>query len=173
MQLTSTMKSIKQKLSLATCTLISGGSQSAFAIDNAWDLDSSYLYYSEADDRVSVNKAIAKLSGDITDDDRATISLVLDTMSGATPSGTVRSKTSSVSTFTSASGASTNIGGSTSPDKVDFSDTRLAFSLDWEHNQSRLTKLNYGANLRCQPLGRERLSVLWSQRLHEQGHRRP
>ena len=141
------MKSIKEKLSLATCSLLTGASQSALAIDNAWDLDSSYLHYSEADDRVSVNKAIAKLSGDITDDDRATISLVLDTMSGATPSGTVRSKTSSVSTFTSASGASTNIGGNTSPDKVEFSDTRLAFSLDWEHNQSRLTQLVYGGSL--------------------------
>lgn len=141
------MKSIKDKLSFATCTLLAGSTQSAFAIDNAWDLDSSYLHYSESDDRVNVNKAIAKLSGDITDDDRATINLVLDTMSGSTPSGTVRSTTSSVSTFTSASGASTNIGGSTSPDKVNFSDTRLAFSLDWEHNQGRLTKLNYGGSL--------------------------
>ena len=33
------MKSIKQKLSLASCTLIAGGSQTAMAINNAWDID--------------------------------------------------------------------------------------------------------------------------------------
>lgn len=141
------MKNIRKKLSLASCTLLSGAPQAANAIDNAWDLDSSYLYYSEADDRVTVNKAIMKLSGDITDDDRATATLVFDTMSGSTPSGTVRSKTSAINSITNASGASTNISGSTAPDKVEFRDTRLGFSFDWDHNQSRLLKVKYGGNI--------------------------
>ncbi|MCW9013249.1 MAG: DUF3570 domain-containing protein [Gammaproteobacteria bacterium] len=140
------MKSIKDKLSIATCTLLTGGAHQAQAIDNAWDLDTSYLYYGEADDRVTVNKAIANLSGDITDNDRVTINLVLDTMSGATPTGAVESETSSV-TFSSASGAggSTATGGA--PDIADFSDTRLGFSLSWEQTISRLRKLTYGGNL--------------------------
>ena len=114
------MKKISDQLIAATTTLLGGSLHSAHAIENAWDLDSSYVTYSEADDRVTVNKAIVKLSGDITDDDRATISLVLDTMSGSTPSGTVKSNNSSVSSYTGASGAVSNIDGATSPDKVEF-----------------------------------------------------
>lgn len=140
------MKSIKDKLSLATCTLLAGGSQQALAVDNAWDLDSSFLYYSEADDRVQVAKAIAKLTGDITDDDTATINLVLDTMTGSTPSGAVSSNSSAIS-FTSASGAGGITAEGTVPDIVEFSDTRLGFSLDWEHASSRLRKMKYGGSL--------------------------
>lgn len=140
------MKAIRGKLSLATCTLLSGGTQQAMAIDNAWDLDSSLVRYSEADDRVTVNKAIAHVTGDISDNDTATINLVLDTMSGATPSGAVASNSSAIS-FTSASGAGGITAEGTVPDKVKFSDTRLAFSLDWEHSISRLRKFTYGGSL--------------------------
>ncbi len=140
------MKSIKEKLSLATCTLLAGGAHQAHAIDNAWDLDSSFLYYAEGDDRVQVAKAIAKLTGDVSDDDTATINLVLDTMSGSTPSGAVRSNSSAIS-FTSASGAGGITAEGTVPDIVEFSDTRLGFSLDWEHSVSRLRKMKYGGSL--------------------------
>ncbi len=140
------MKSIKNKLSLATCTLLSGGAQQAFAIDNAWDLDSSFLYYSEANDRVTVGKAIAHLKGDLSDNDTATIGLVLDTISGSTPTGAIRSSNSAI-TFTSASGANGISAEGTVPDIVKFSDARLAFNLDWEHTASRLRKFKYGGSL--------------------------
>lgn len=140
------MNNIKNKLSIATYTLLGGTAQQADAIENAWDLDSSFLYYSEADDRVTVKKAMAFLTGDITTDDTVNVNLVLDTMSGATPTGAVRSKNSSVS-FSSASGA----GGSTidgaSVDRVSFSDTRLGIALSWAHSQDRLTTLTYGGSL--------------------------
>ena len=131
---------------MATCTLLAGGSQQAMAIDNAWDLDSSLVYYSEADDRVTVHKAIAHLSGDISDDDIATVNLVLDTMSGSTPTGAIASNSSAIS-FTSASGAGGITAEGTVPDKVEFDDTRLAFSLDWEHSSSRLRRFKYGGSL--------------------------
>lgn len=142
------MKSIKDKLSIATCTLISGGMQAATAaeIDNAWELDTSYLYYGETNGRVTVNKAIAKLTGDISEQDKVSIDLILDTMSGSTPTGAVRSKISSV-TFTSASGASGATLTGAVPDIASFSDTRLAFSMDWAHQKNRLKTVNYGGSV--------------------------
>ncbi len=144
------MKNIKNKLSIATCTLLGGASQQAQsgeAVDNAWDLDSSLLYYSEADDRVSVTKAMAFLTGDISSEDSVNVNLVLDTMSGATPTGAVRSKTSGVSSFTGASGASSNIAGGASTDRVKFSDTRLGIALTWNHGWDRLSTISYGGSI--------------------------
>lgn len=144
------MKNIKNKLSIATCTLLGGASQqgqAAEAVDNAWDLDSSLLYYSEADSRVSVSKAMAFLTGDISSDDSVNVNLVLDTMSGATPTGAVRSQTSGVTSFTGASGASSTIAGGASVDRVNFSDTRLAIALKWNHSLNRLDTIGYGASI--------------------------
>ena len=53
------MKSIKKELTVATCTLLSQ-SADVQALENAWELDSSYLFYSEADDRVTVHKFVGK-----------------------------------------------------------------------------------------------------------------
>lgn len=139
------MKSIREQLTIAACTTL-GSIQQAHAIDNAWDIDSSYLYYSESDDRVKVSKAILQIKGDLTDADMASATWVIDTMSGATPSGAVRSENSSVTT-TSASGAGASSLSGARPDLVDFSDTRLAFMLAWAHQQNRLLTVNYGGSI--------------------------
>lgn len=144
------MKKIKNKLSVATCTLLSSASQnaqSAEAIDNAWDLDSSFLFYSEDDDRVNVAKAMAFLTGDLTSNDSVNVNLVLDTMSGATPTGAVKSKFSSVTSFTGASGASSSIDGGASVDRVNFSDTRLGMALTWNNSLDRLNTMSYGGSI--------------------------
>lgn len=142
------MQKISHKLSLATCTLLGGAQQAqAEAIDNAWDLDSSILYYSEADDRVSVTKAMAFLSGDLSARDSINVNLVLDTMSGATPTGAVKSQSSSVTSFTGASGASAAIDGGASVDRVHFSDTRLGIALSWDHQLNRTHSISYGGSL--------------------------
>lgn len=140
------MKNIKTKLSIATCSLL-GGAQQAQAVDNAWDLDSSLLYYSEADGRVDVTKAMAFLSGDLSPEDSININLVLDTMSGATPTGAVKSQSSSVTSFTGASGASSTIDGGASVDRVNFSDTRMGVALAWNHELNRTDIISYGGSL--------------------------
>ncbi len=139
------MKSIREQLAIAVCTTL-GGIHQAHAIDNAWDIDSSYLYYSESDDRVKVSKVMLQIQGDLTDDDQASATWVLDTMSGATPSGAVRSENSSITT-TSASGAGASSLNGARPDLVGFDDTRLAFLLAWAHKQNRLLTVNYGGSV--------------------------
>ena len=73
------MKSIKNKLTIATCTLLSQQSNNAVALENAWEIDNSFLYYSEADDRVTVAKFISAVGGDVSNYDRVNLKAVLDT----------------------------------------------------------------------------------------------
>lgn len=133
------MKSIRNKLSLATCSLLSAGNASAEAIENAWAVDSSYLYYSE-EDRVTVNKLVGTAKGFVSTKDTASIKVVFDAMSGATPTGAVLASTPA---FTGASGGTgINPSGDTAA-LADFSDTRAAVALDWEHEHTRTLSVNY------------------------------
>ena len=135
------MNSIKQKLRLATCSLLATtGNASAEAIENVWEVDSSYLYYSEKD-RVTVNKLIGTAKGFVSPKDTASIRVVFDTMTGATPSGAVKS--SNPQTSTGASGG-TGVGGSTDATALSqFDDTRVGVSLDWAHEYNRTFNIVY------------------------------
>lgn len=135
------MKSIKHKLRLATCSLLATASNvSAEAIENVWEVDSSYLHYSEKE-RVTVDKLIGTAKGYVSPKDTASIRVVFDTMTGATPSGAVKNNTPQTST--GASGG-TGVGGSTDAAALSqFDDTRVGVSLDWNHEHSRTFNISY------------------------------
>lgn len=97
------MGELRQKLSLAALALVSaGGPDVVRAEQSPWELDTSFLSYVEADDRVSVSKTLANLTR-LQENGSVSVNLVHDTMSGASPTGAIRSSESAV-TFTSASG---------------------------------------------------------------------
>ena len=127
------MKSIKNKLTVATCTLLSQQSGNALAIENAWEIDSSFLYYSEADDRVSVAKFVVGVGGDVTDRDRVSILAVLDTMSGSTPTGAVKTSGGGDTTTGASGGGGTGVSDPNAQALAKFNDTRLGNSLTWTH----------------------------------------
>ncbi len=136
------MKSIKKELTVATCTLLSQHPESALALENAWEIDSSYLYYEEADDRIKVDKFVAKAGGDVSDTDRVNLTAVLDTMSGSTPTGAVKQSTS---TFTGPSGG----GGEGSSESnasalAKFDDTRIGLAINWAHSHENNWEVVYG-----------------------------
>ena len=134
------MKSIRNKLGLATCSLLATGNVAAEAIDNVWKVDSSYLYYSE-DERVTVNKLVGTAKGFVSPKNTASIMVVFDSMTGATPSGAVENN--NAQTSTGASGG-TGIGGSTAAAPLsEFDDTRVGVSLDWLHEYNRTFNVNY------------------------------
>ena len=139
------MKSIKNKLTLATCTLLSQQSSNALAIENAWEIDSSFLYYSEADDRVSVAKYVAAVGGDVTDRDRVNIQAVLDTMSGSTPSGAVKASGGSNTTTGASGGGGTSVTDPNASALSHFDDTRLANNLTWSHTHDNNWTIDYNA----------------------------
>jgi hypothetical protein len=134
------MKSIRNKLSLATCSLLTTGNAAAEAIENAWEVDGSYLYYDEVD-RVTVNKLIGRAQGFVSTKDTATIQVVFDAMSGATPTGAV--KNANPLTSTGASGGTGPTGGGTAAPLAEFDDTRVAVSLDWNHEHTRTFNMKY------------------------------
>ena len=94
------LKSIKGKVSLATCTLLQVSASASQA--NEWDIDSSILYYSESDGRVSAVEPAVKAEIDLSDDEYINFQVVVDVLTGATPNGAHTSATQ-VQTFTNPS----------------------------------------------------------------------
>jgi len=135
------MKSIKKELTVATCTLLSQTPTGVHALENAWELDSSYLLYSEADDRVTVNKFSVQAGGDVSERDRVSLTAVLDTMSGATPTGAVKQSTPS---FTGASGGGSAGGPTNASALAKFNDTRVGLAVSWAHTYDNNWDVNYG-----------------------------
>ncbi len=139
------MKPIKNKLTVATCTLLSQQSGNALAIENAWEIDSSALYYSEADDRVDVLKFVAGVGGDVSDRDRVNIQMVLDTMSGSTPSGAVKTSGGGETVSGASGGGGTGVSDPNANALAYFDDTRLANSLTWTHLHDNNWSIDYNA----------------------------
>jgi hypothetical protein len=135
-------RGIRQKLALATCSLLSQQA-SGEAIENDWAFDSSFVSYNESDDRVKVNKFIVDVSGTIAEGENIDLMVVLDTMTGSTPTGGVESSTIVSVTGTSGSGGFSANGSATA--LAPFDDTRLAVKVDWEHEVSGTFRTTYGA----------------------------
>lgn len=137
-------KNIKQKLALASCTLLSQQA-GAEAVENDWIFDSSFANYRESDDRVSVNKFVVDVSGTISEGNAVDLMVVFDTMTGSTPTGAVLN--SSVTSVTGTSGA----GGFTATGQAaalaPFDDTRLAVKVDLTHENSSRMRTTTGANI--------------------------
>ncbi|HEX7027998.1 MAG TPA: DUF3570 domain-containing protein [Gammaproteobacteria bacterium] len=133
---------IKQKLALATCSLLSQQA-SGEAIENDWVFDSSFVSYNESDDRVKVNKFIVDVSGTIAEGENIDLMVILDTMTGSTPTGGVQSSTIVSVTGTSGSGGFSANGNATA--LAPFDDTRLAVKVDWEHEVSSTFRTTYGS----------------------------
>lgn len=136
--------SVRSKLALASCALLS---QHGFAqgIDNDWVIDSSFLHYAESDDRVTVNKLVLSVDGNVSTKDSVNLQLVYDTMSGATPTGLVSDPSASLDTVSGVSGGSFSSGGSGDGTLAEFDDTRLAAKMDWAHQYTRTLGTTYGA----------------------------
>lgn len=107
--------------------LIAASSEAhAQSVEDNWELDSSFLSYRESDDRVSVLKTLLNLEkqGEASS---WRVNLINDTMSGASPTGAIRSSDSAV-TFTGASGDRT---GSSDYSMSTFEDTRRQAGVDY------------------------------------------
>ena len=109
-----------------------------------WNVDTSWLSYIESDDRVAVSKSIGTLTR-ATEGGSLGITLVHDTMSGASPTGAVRSDDPAV-TYTGASGGAGFAAGGGGGDGTmgQFEDTRLQAGLQREQALRRSLTLSYG-----------------------------
>lgn len=146
MQLKKT-KSVRKMLAVATTSLLSGVAYSAnsHAADNNWEMDSSILFYSEAD-RVSVIEPVVSLRKDMGDENFLNLRFVLDSLTGSSPNGAI--KTANAQTFTTPSGnAAYTTAANQTPLDSTFHDTRAAVNAEWEMPFNKTTKAIFGANI--------------------------
>ena len=149
MQLRRKPESIVRALATATCGLFAGmpAAQAQAQAQTApqaqrgqWDLESAILIYSEQD-RVTAIEPVVRMKKALSEDESIAVKLVVDSLTGSSPSGAVPS--TAPQTFTSPSGDSTySTPANATPLDPTFLDTRVALSFDW-----------------TQPLGAERRIV--------------
>lgn len=137
-------QSLVTALAAATCALLGAGNASAAdAETNRWSLDSALLYYGEADDRVRDISAAISATRDFDDERKLGLSLTVDTLTGASPSGAIA--LDGPQTFTSPSGNKTY---TTSPGDIPlddtFLDTRYAATASWTQPLARLYTFSAG-----------------------------
>lgn len=137
-------------LAAATCALLGQAAPrdvKAQELEQApWDVDTSMLIYSESDGRVRDVSLNAIARKELREESFLNLTLALDTLTGASPSGAVPSTVPQ--TFTRPSGdASYTIAAREQPLDDTFQDTRTALSASWQWPVTRLTLLDVGASL--------------------------
>jgi hypothetical protein len=144
-------KAIRQiggPLAAATCTLLGHAAPREVSAQELapWDIDTSMLIYSESDSRVQDLSLNAIARKELREDSFLNLTLALDTLTGASPSGAVPSTI--LQTFTRPSGnASYTIAPLDQPLDDTFQDTRVALSASWQWPVTRLALLEVGASL--------------------------
>ncbi len=140
------LKKIKVQMSLATCTLLQVASPGVQAAEVDWDVETSTLYYSESDGRVSAFEPAIYAGKDLEDGGRLDVRLVIDVLTGASPNGAHASTVAQ--TFTTPSGNNTyTVQPGDTPLDDTFLDTRVSFGADWTIELDRLSRLTLGTNV--------------------------
>jgi hypothetical protein len=143
-----TFRRIGAPLAAATCALLGQGAPREVAAQELmpWDIDTSLLIYSESDGRVRDTSLNARARKEIREERFLDLTLAIDSLTGASPSGAVPAST--VQTFTSPSGNSQyTVGAGQQALDTSFLDTRTALSANWEMPLTRLALLSVGASL--------------------------
>jgi hypothetical protein len=129
-------------LMAASCALLSGTAraQAAGEAEESWQLDGAVLYYKENAGRVQTIEPLVSLKRDFGDLHLLGGTLVIDTLSGATPNGAIPSRqpqtfaSPSSTSLTPRSGAKTTlytIAPGNLPQDPHFKEQRAAGDLDW------------------------------------------
>lgn len=136
---------ICKRLSAATCTLLSGTASASGLIDG-WDFDTAVLYYSESDNRVTAFEPVIRGTRELDDDEFLNLKLVVDALTGATPTGAMPSSQPQTFTRPSGNGSYTVAPGEIPLDDT-FHDTRVAVNASWDKPINRLLRATYGVNV--------------------------
>lgn len=140
-------KKISATLATATCALLGSSLPAPVQAqeERDWDFNTSLLYYGEDENRVEDLSLNLLATRNFVDDRSLTMTLALDSLTGATPSGAISQNVPQ--TFTRPSGSSTyTVPANTLPLDDTFLDTRLALTATWQQPLGRLYKLSFGAS---------------------------
>ncbi|MFN0118077.1 MAG: DUF3570 domain-containing protein [Elusimicrobiota bacterium] len=137
---------LKKTLSSAACALLGAVPAAQAGKLDLWDLDSSILYYSEADGRVQAVEPVIELKKRFQGGREASLKFTLDALTGATPTGATATNVAQTFTRPSGGGSYTVEPGEIPLDDT-FRDTRIAVNGSWKQPLNRLTVLTLGANV--------------------------
>ncbi len=141
-------RDIGTPLAAATCALLGHGTPAVVQAQEMapWEVDTSLLIYSESDGRVRDTSLNARARKELREEKFLDLTLAIDSLTGASPSGAVPANV--VQTFTTPSGESefTVPPGAQALD-TSFLDTRTALSATWTMPATRLALLSVGATL--------------------------
>lgn len=133
-------RALRRKLLASTCALL--GSTPALADSGDWSFDTGVLFYSEVD-RVRATEPAVIIKRDLGDDSSLSARLVIDTLSGATPTGAMPGSKSVTVTGPSGSKSTTTAAGAT-PLDPNFKDFRKGISITWSQPLAQLWRLDLG-----------------------------
>ncbi len=135
----STQKDVAATLAFATCSLLGTTTSAPVQAQEepAWDFNTALLYYGESDNRVQDISLNLLARRSFVDDRFLSLSLAVDSLTGATPSGALPMPVAQ--TFTSPSGdARYTVPGGEHPLDNTFLDTRVALTAGWQQPIGRL-----------------------------------
>ena len=140
----SKQKRISHGLTAATCALLGSVSSPVNAEGNLqvvepWEFKAAILSYSEQD-RVSAIEPVIEAKKWLDTDETLTLKLVLDSLTGASPTGAVPSDIAHTTTSSSGSGTITTNANDLPLDE-NFKDTRVAVGAAWDTPLSRMNRL--------------------------------
>ena len=138
-------KSVTAKLATATCALLGTGTIAPVHAqeDPGWEFNTSLLYYGENDNRVEDISLSFLALRSFVDDKLLSLSLTVDSLTGATPLGAT--PFSGPQTFTTPSGNSVfTTPANEIPLDDSFLDTRYAIAANWQQPLGRLNTISAG-----------------------------
>jgi len=138
-------KSVTATLASATCALLGTGVVTPVNAQEEpeWEFDTALLYYGESDNRVQDVSLNVQAIRNFVDDRLLTLTLGVDTLTGATPIGAM--PFDGPQTFTSPSGLQVKTRPANEiPLDDSFLDTRYALSASWQQPIGRLTNISAG-----------------------------
>jgi hypothetical protein len=123
-------RSVGIALAAATCALLGGPAAHAEGEPGTWRIDTAVLYYGESDGRVQAVEPVISATRYFENEKSFNAKLVVDTLTGASPSGATPAGEALTYTKPSGNGSYTVEAGEDALDPS-FRDTRVALSLAW------------------------------------------
>ncbi|MEJ2273575.1 MAG: DUF3570 domain-containing protein, partial [Woeseiaceae bacterium] len=138
-------RTISTALASATCALLGTGlpAPADAQEDPGWDFNTSLLYYGEDGDRVQDLSFKSLTTRRFTDDRFLTFGLTVDTLTGASPNGTIRQDVPQTYTRPSGKDNYTVAAGDLPLDDT-FHDTRVAISGNWQQPVGEKGLVDFG-----------------------------
>lgn len=123
-------RGLKRALLASSCALLGTAADKATAAPGDWNFDAGLLWYTEVDGIIA-KEPVLLARRDFGDDAYLKLNLVVDSLTGATPTGGMPSSKSQTVTGPSG-GSSASQGPGVTPVQGGFHDTRKAATVTWE-----------------------------------------